>query len=122
MKDGEIVGLNASFNGCTCTSHAVCGSHICKDDLVTFRLCSVSGSNGLEDAIAVVRIQDGMETCTVGFLPRQRICDAKNNIIGQFAQIIELYDDSESEVKRCKSYRNKGMASYRMLDDIQVQE
>lgn len=122
MKDGEIVGLNASNNGRTCTTHAVCGSHICKDDLVTFRLSSVSGSNGMEDAISVVRIQDGTETCTVGFLPCHNIPETKTNIIGQFSQIIELYNDSESEVKRRKSYHNKGMSSYRMLDDIQVQE
>ena len=46
----------------------------------------------------------------------------KEKFIGKFAQIIELYEDSESEVKRRKSHRNKGVASFRLLDDIPQQE
>ena len=35
-----------------------------------------------------------------------------------FAHIIELYEEIDSHTIRRKRYRNKGMASFRMLDDI----
>ena len=57
----------------------------------------------IEDTIQVLRIRDGTESCTIGFLPRNIVQSGKDKFIGKFAQIIELYEDSESEVKRKKS-------------------
>lgn len=74
-----------------------------------------------EDAIKFVRVRDGTETCTIGFLPRHIVKSRKHKFVGKFAQIIELYDESENETMRRKSYRNKGIASFRMLGDIQEQ-
>ena len=94
-------------------------------DLVRFKLCVVSNEDGtFEDAVKVVLIRDGTETCTVGFVPRHIVAveHKRHSIADKFAQVIELYDLCESAVKRTKSNRNKGMASYRLLDDIEPQE
>ena len=121
-KDGEIVGLKGTSNGRSCVSHDCCGAHVNLDDLIWFRL-SVADVNGkIEEAIQVIRIQDGTESCTIGFLPRNIVKSGKEKFIGKFAQIIELYEDSESKVKRQKSHRNKGVALFCLLDDIPQQE
>ena len=46
----------------------------------------------------------------------------KEKYVGKFAQIIELYDHSESEVKRRKSYQNRGVASFQLLDNTPEEE
>ena len=45
----------------------------------------------------------------------------KDRVEGKFAQIIELYSNSENSMMRAKDERNHGVASYRFLDDIQEQ-
>ena len=68
----------------------------------------------------VVLVEGGEESCTVGFLPRyiamhpEQVC----RLHGQFAQIIELYDelDTATSYNRIKSARNNGMASYVLLN------
>ena len=121
-KDGEIVGLKGTSNGRSCVSHDCCGAHVTLDDLIRFRLSVADVDGKIEEAIQVIRIRDGTESCTIGFLPRNIVKSGKEKFIGKFAQIIELYEDSESEVKRRKSHRNKGVASFRLLDDIPQQE
>ena len=121
-KDGEIVGLKGTSNGRSCESHDCCGEHISPDDLVRFKLAVVDIDGKTEEAIKVVRMRDGTESCMIGFLPRNIIKSAKEKFVGQFAQIIELYEYSDNEVMRRKSHRNKGVASFRLLNDIQEQE
>ena len=123
-KDGEIVGLKGTTNGRTCESHDCCGKYITADDLVRFKLTVVDIDGTVEEAIKVVRVRDGTESCTVGFLPRNIVksISSKEKFVGQFAQIIELYDQSDNEVMRRKSHRNQGVASFRLLNQIQEQE
>ena len=121
-KEGEIVGLKGTSNGRSCVSHDCCGEHVNLDDLVRFRLSVADVDGKIEEAIHVVRIQDGTESCTIGFLPRNIVKSRKDKFIGKFAQIIELYKYSESAVKHQKSHRNKGVASFCLLDDIPQQE
>jgi hypothetical protein len=57
----------------------------------------------------------------VGFLPRHVVARAQevNRLHGKFAQVLELYDNEEvGRVRKNKSDRNHGMASYRLLDDV----
>ena len=77
-----------------------------------------------EPALKAVLVKDGTELCTVGFLPRNlaSVEFTKNKYDGKFAQVIELYDLSESEILCKKSHRNVGIASFRLLTDIQEQE
>lgn len=121
-KDGEVVGLHGKSNGRSCASHECCGHHLLLDDLVRLRLCVVDIEGRTEEAIQVVRIRDGSESCVVGFLPRNLVRSSRMKYIDQFAQIIELYECSENSVKRRKSQRNKGMASFRLLQDIPINE
>jgi hypothetical protein len=77
-----------------------------------------------QPAIKAVVVKDGTELCTVGYLARNyaSVEYTKNKFDGQFAQIIELYDLSENDVLRKKSHRNMGIASFRLLGDVQIQE
>lgn len=122
VKDGEIVGLKSSSNGRSCESHDCCGEHIEPDHLIRFKLATVDINGKTEEAIKAVRIRDGTESCTVGFLPRNIVASGKDKFTGEFAQIIELYEFSDNETKRRKSHRNIGIASFRLLHDIQEQE
>ena len=122
MRDGEIVGLRARTNGRSCESHDCCGEFLVADNLVRFKLTVVDIEGKVEEAVKVVRIRDGTESCTVGFLPRNVATTRKDEFIGKFAQIIELYDHSDNESMVRKSMQNKGMASFRLLTNIQEQE
>ena len=122
-RDGEIFGINGSTNGRSCESHDCCGSRLMPDDLIRFKLTVIdTGIRKNEEAIKAVRVRDGTETCTVGFLPRSLVVCRKERFVGQFAQIIELYGMSENKTMRRKSHQNKGIASFRLLDEIQEQE
>ena len=122
VKDGEIVGLKASNNGRSCEMHDCCGAHVYPDDLVRFKLACIDIDGKTEEAIKVVCVRDGTESCTVGFLPRNIVRSAKDSLVGKFAQVIELYKHSENPSMRRKGYRNCGIASYRLLKSIQEQE
>ena len=73
-------------------------------------------------AIVMVQNRDGTELCTIGFLPRNIVKSGKDRFVGQFAQIIELYEHSDNTTMRRKSNRNKVVASLRLLKYIQEQE
>jgi hypothetical protein len=98
VRDGEIVGLRSSTNGCSCASHSVCGEHLRAGDLIRFRSVVVDVDGGTESAIAAVRILDGTETCIVGFLPRSIVNRRRGDFPQKYAQIIELYDESDNPV------------------------
>ena len=75
-----------------------------------------------KEAIKVVCVRDGTESCTVGFLLRNVVKSAKDSLEREFAQVIELYEHSENPTMWRKSYHNSDMASYRLLKNIQEQE
>ncbi len=120
-RDGEIFGLYSSNNGQSCTLHGVCGEHLLRNDLVTFKSVVVPINGKNFDSISVHKISDGTESCRVGYIQQPFIDQWKDNIDG-FAQILELYENSPNTQKRSKSRRNCGMASFTLLDDIPVFE
>jgi hypothetical protein len=122
VRDGEIVGIKNATNGRSCSAHLVCGEHLRAGDLIRFRSMVVDVDGDTERAVAAVRILDGTETCIVGFLPRSIVKRRGAEFPPKYAQIIELYDESDNPVLRRKSNQNFGVASFRMLDDIQQQE
>jgi hypothetical protein len=72
-----------------------------------------------ETAIKLVRIVDGYDGCTVGFVPRvhsrlRKVVDC----LDKFAVVQELYSSSNNSYKREKSAKNRGMASACLLDYI----
>jgi len=63
----------------------------------------------------------GVESCHVGFLPRHVVARLQevNRLHGKFSQVLELYDDDEvAHVRKRKSVRNHGMASYRLIEHV----
>ena len=77
-----------------------------------------------EEAIKAVLVQDGTKLYTVEFLSKSVLAVEKDweRYIGRFAEVIELYDHSINKTITLKSKRNMGIASIRLLEDIQEQE
>ena len=72
----------------------------------------------------VILIKDGMESCHVGFFPKQMLSHPQEvlRLNGKFAQIVDLYEHgSEGLARFMNSIRNSGKASHRLPDDIRVQ-
>jgi hypothetical protein len=78
---------------------------------------------GLETKIKAVKIRDGTESCHIGFLPRHIVYGGKKEqITNKFGQVLELYKDSNDMTKKRKNDRLCGVASFRLLDEIQHME
>jgi hypothetical protein len=70
--------------------------------------------------IKVVNIQDDNETCRVGFLHRDIVYGRrKNKLRNKYGQLLEIYKESMDFTKKRKNHRLGGVASYRLLDEIQ---
>ena len=124
IRDGEILGLRGTTNGRSCEQHACCGEIVRPNDCVRFK-AAVVPIDGVDQAgIKAVLILDGTELCTVGFLGKNIAALKKTSekFANKFAQVIELYDSSENAAKRAKSHNNLGVCSFRLLEDIQIQE
>lgn len=132
QHDGEMVGLHNPANGRSCVAHECCGRHLVVGDLVRFKReilrIDYAGPGAAEPnfryetVLKVVVIRDGVESCHVGFLPRHVVARSQevNRLHGKFAQVLELYDDDDdvAHVRKKKSIRNHGMASYRLVEHI----
>ena len=123
LRDGELVGLHGSINGRSCVAHPCCGKTLKEDDLGRFKAVVVETKPGVhEEAVAAVRIKEGLESCVVGFLPRATAKRCREQINNKFAQIHEIYSISDCPYKRRKSYRVKGAASFVCLENVPIFE
>lgn len=68
--DLEMVGLFGVTNGRSCSCHDICGEYVEVGDLVRLVKTTVEINAIYEDAIKVVKIEDGVDSCTVGYIPR----------------------------------------------------
>jgi hypothetical protein len=123
-RDGEIVGLKSGTSGRSCEAHFCCGASLHVGDLVRFRLVMLEVQGGAPfEALKVIKIKDGTEGCHVGFLPRYILKGARRNEFKDaFGQVILLYQDLTVKVLRRKNDRILGVASFRLLSDIQLSE
>ena len=116
--DLEIIGLESNTNCRSCTVHSVCGQAIAVGDVLRLVGCVVQIDNITEDAIKCVKVIDGVDTCTVAFVPR---VIARTRHVSQhlnkFIQVVKLYKDSPNSYKRSKLHQNKGIAACAFLDD-----
>eukprot|EP00977_Amphora_coffeiformis_P013800 scaffold3718_cov131-Amphora_coffeaeformis.AAC.2 len=102
-----------------------CGNTHCVRAQIVLRLamsyvvaCTVSVEGTVEEAIKLVRVMDGVDQCTVGFVPRVLMSlPAVKNQMNKFVQVTELYHDSDNTYKKDKSYKNCGIAWVITLDD-----
>ena len=122
--DIEIVGLDSSSNGRSCKRHAIsCGHLVFVEDVLRLVKCVVAVNGRTEDAVKLVKIQDATDSCTVAYVP----LDAVNNPkviknLNNFAQVVEIYKESNDSRKRRLANQNKGVANIVFLDDILVDE
>ena len=118
MFDFEVVGLQSSSNGRSCTIHECCGEDVGIGDVLRLVGCTVAVDGVVEEALKLVKVVDGIDCCTVGFVPRalMNLSSVKNQV-NKFVQVSELYKDSPNGYKRDKSYKNCGMARVSTLDE-----
>jgi hypothetical protein len=117
--DFEIVGLHSATNGRSCSVHHCCGLNVKKGDVLRIVRTTVEIRNVLEPALKLVRVVDGADGCTVGFVPRiQANLEHVLNSINNFCVVQEMYETSPNTYKREKSHKNMGMASVNLLREI----
>jgi hypothetical protein len=98
----------------------VCGELLAVGDFTKFKLIVIEVDDKEEEAI---KIQDGTESCHVGFLPHHFVHGRrKEAAVNKFGQVLELYKNSNDMTKQRKNIRLLGVASFRLLDDIQEVE
>lgn len=114
----EIVGLSSDTNGRSCTLHSCCGDHVEHGDVLRIVKTVVAIDGVVEDALKCVKVVDGLDGCTVAFIPR--VMAGRERIIrhiNKFITVVELYDSSDNTYKKRRSFQNSGMASCAFLDE-----
>jgi hypothetical protein len=125
VRDGEILELGSSTNGRYFGSHDCCEKHLCVGDLVSFRLVILEGDGDDQDteAMKVIKIKDGTEACRVVFLQRYIVKGSrKEELTNAYGQVILLYKDSTIEMMKRNNKCLLGMASFRLLSNMQITE
>jgi hypothetical protein len=69
-----------------------------------------------ESALAVYWISDGIDRCRVGFLPRH-LMKQWQKYDGRIAQVVDVYEGSDSPTKRRKNIRNCGCCEAVFIDN-----
>ena len=88
----EIIGLDSNTNGRSCTAHDVCGEHVAVGDALCLVRCIIAHNDVDEVAIKCVKIIDGVDTCTVAYVPRILMQLPKVQAhINKFVQVSELH-------------------------------
>jgi hypothetical protein len=105
----DIVGVEESNRGRSCECHEVCGNNLGLDSVVCLRQVQIVKENGREEkAVAAYLVTEGVDSCRVGFLPRQCLKHAEK-FDGKLAQITEFLAESDSPHCRRLSHRNRGI-------------
>ena len=109
----DVVGLQASTNGRSCDSHAVCGQEVgLKEDMViSFHGVPtvINGRHG--GCVGVFLMRNEEKTCCVGFLPKAMV-KKEAELEGVRAWIVQLMSADKTETPiasdRELHYRNLG--------------
>jgi hypothetical protein len=121
--DFEIVGLFSNSNGCFCCMHKICGEHVCVGDVLRLVKTIIMIGTTNEEAIKLVKLIDGVDAATVGFIPRvQARLPKLVSSINKFCQVIELYHTSDSMYKKYKCDKNLGMSGAVLFNYIPINE
>jgi hypothetical protein len=126
-SDLQFVGLFGTSNGRSCERHPCCGEHVGVGDLVRLKRTVVTvnrdGEARAEDAIAIVRIEDSVETCTIGFIARTQMkAPLVIRSVNKLCVISEIYEGSDNSYLRSVSKKNVGMAGMNLVDNIPIGE
>jgi len=118
MHDLEIVGLKSSTNGRSCCLHSCCGEEVAIGTILRLVKCTVAVDGTVEEAVKCVHVIEGIDGCTVNFVPRvlSKLPVVQKHI-NKFVIVVDLYEDSPNLYKRDKSFKNCGMASVVTLNE-----
>ena len=105
----EIVGLHDPLRGRMCDRHPTCGEVVGVNTILRLKKVRIWVWDHAEDAIAAYLLENGTETCRVGFLRRHAVkYDAFYE--GRLVQVVALAWESPEQVTRRRSYAFKGLA------------
>ena len=112
----DIFGIARGDCGRSCEEHKVCGAVLQEDSVVRIRHKQIIGYNGKEEsALAAYWISDGIDRCRVGFLPRH-LLKSWQAYNGRIAQVVDIYEGSESPTKKRTNVRNYGYCEAVLID------
>ena len=112
----NIFGIARGDRGRSCEEHKVCGAVLQEDSVVKIRHEQIIGDNGREEsALAAYWISNGIDRCRVGFLPRH-LLKSWQVYNGRIAQVVDIYEGSESPAKKRKNVRNYGCCEAVLID------
>lgn len=116
----EIVGLKVNSNGRQCHLHCCCGESLKVGDVVKLVQTVLNDDQGpQEDAIKAVKIIQGTEGCTVGFLPRAVMThDIVANHVNKFGIVQVVFEQSRNPYLKKRSEAYCGAAGIVLFDDI----
>ena len=118
LSDLEIVGISSPTSGRSCLLHEVCGDHLKEGDVCRLVLITLSIRNVEEEAIKVMKVVDGNDTCMVGFVSRSfTAMERVYSHAGRQIVIDEIYKTSANPYKQKLAKDNKGMASASLLEE-----
>ena len=107
----EIVGTERGDQGRSCEEHEVnCGEVLAEDVVVRLRRVQILVEGKEETAIAAVWINDGIDRCRVGFLPRHMVRHAAQ-YDGAVVQVTRVFSgDAEvcDTAERRQFHKNHG--------------
>jgi hypothetical protein len=123
IPEVEIVGLRSNSNGRSCCQHTCCGKRVQVGDVLRLKLTYVTINRKTEEAIKLVKIADGTDTCTVAFMKKDLIRKPSvRSKLDKFVMVTELYKDSETPEKLALDKTNRGVAGCVFLDNIPISE
>jgi hypothetical protein len=112
-----VVGLEKRTNGRNCDHHDVCGSVLTVGSIVRFQKTRVTIRRRTEDALAVILVNDGIESCRIGFLQRAEASHFDN--LDQRSGVIKsILSDSEDKEVRTLSYSLGGAAECELIENM----
>ena len=108
----EIVGTERGDQGRSCEEHNInCGEVLAEDVVVRLRKEQLLVEGKEEMAIAAVWINDGIDCCRIGFLPRHMVKHTTAQYEGAVAQVTRDFSgDPEAcdSAEHCQSHKNHG--------------
>ena len=114
----EISGLHNGTNGKSCSMCAICGDHIKSGDTVRLVPMAIECQDIEEVAVKCVKVVDGLNGCTVAFVPRNCMEPPKDkNHFDGFAQVVDVHSESKSSHKQPRAKANDGFAKSKSLSE-----
>ena len=103
----EIVALCSNTNGRSCSVHAICGEHVEPGDVLRLVKTVVECNRVPEEAIKCIKVVNGVDNCTVSFVPHNCICLPKaQEHLNKFVQVEELCHSLKNAHKQSKAAAN----------------